>query len=274
MNDTWLPILKEFQSLDLDDVLDFNRFNGYSIVHHSTAIEGATLTEVETRVLLEDGRTPAGKPLAHSLMVKDHYQALQLTLKRASEKSPVTVGLIHEINAAVMASTGGTYNTALGSVDASKGEFRKGNVSAGGSYFIGFDKVPSYTEKFATNLQEQIERKDHNYDSILRLSFAAHFDLVNIHPFYDGNGRTSRLLMNYVQYRFGLPLAIVFAEDRVNYLNALIEANKQQDLEIFHSFMFGQYAKHLQREITRYQQMENNNTNDKKKGGHGLSIFL
>lgn len=274
MKNIWLDILKEFQSLDLDEVIDFNRFNEYSIVHHSTAIEGATLTEVETRVLLENGRTPSGKPLTHSLMVKDHYQALQLTLQKASEKIPVTVGLIQEINAAVMSSTGGTYNTALGTVDASKGEFRKGNVSAGGSYFVGFEKVPSYTEKFALNLQQQIERKDHNYESILRLSFAAHFDLVNIHPFYDGNGRTSRLMMNYVQHRFRLPLAIVFSEDRVNYLNALIEANKQQDLEIFHTFMFGQYAKHLQHEINRYKQIDNDITNDKKKGGHGLSIFL
>lgn len=274
MKSNWLTILNEFQSLDLDEVLDFNRFNGYSIVHHSTAIEGATLTEVETRVLLEDGRTPAGKPLIHSLMVKDHYQALQITLNKAREKTPVTVELIKEINAAVMASTGGTYNTALGTVDASRGEFRKGNVSAGGSYFIGFDKVPSFTEKFALNLQKQIEQRDHNFESMLQLSFAAHFDLVNIHPFYDGNGRTSRLVMNYVQHRFGLPLAIVFAEDRVDYLNALIEANKQHDLEIFNTFMFGQYAKHLQREITRYKQIEIDSTNDKKKGGHGLSIFL
>jgi Fic family protein len=48
----------------------------------------------------------------------------------------------------------------------------------------------------------------------LELSFAAHFNHVTIHPFYDSNGRTSRLLMNFIQQFSSLPLAIVFKEDK------------------------------------------------------------
>ena len=85
MNDI-LPILEEFQSLHLDEVIDFNKFNQYAIVHHSSVIEGSTLTENETRLLLDEGLTPKGKPLAHSLMVKDHFDALQFTLEAAKKR--------------------------------------------------------------------------------------------------------------------------------------------------------------------------------------------
>jgi Fic family protein len=58
-------IVEEYQSLNLHDVIDYDKFNQYAIVHHSSSIEGSTLTENETRLLLEEGVTPKGKPLEH-----------------------------------------------------------------------------------------------------------------------------------------------------------------------------------------------------------------
>lgn len=87
----------------------------------------------------------------------------------------------------------------------------------------------------------------------LNLSFDAHFGLVSIHPFYDGNGRTSRLLMNYIQQLSGLPLAVVFKEDKQDYFEALIKAREKEDILIFRAFMADQYVKHLTQEITRYK---------------------
>src|SRR5688572_10591875 len=120
-------------SLNLDAVIDHQKFSEYALTHHSTALEGSTLTEADTRLLLDEGATPKGKPLEHSLMVKDHYEALQFALSNARAKEPVTVGLIQTIAGKVLKSTGKIYNTPLGNIDSSKGEFRKGNVSAGGS---------------------------------------------------------------------------------------------------------------------------------------------
>ena len=66
-------ILTEYRSLNLENIIDFTKFNEYAVTHHSTVIEGSTLTENETRLLLDEGITPKGKPLEHSLMVKNHF---------------------------------------------------------------------------------------------------------------------------------------------------------------------------------------------------------
>lgn len=261
-----LQILTEYKSLELDKVLDHDKFNQYSIVHHSSTIEGSTLTENETRVLLEDGITPKGKPLEHSLMVKDHFEALQFTIDAANKRIAITIDLIQSINARVMKHTGKMYNTVFGEIDASRGMFRKGNVSAGGSYFINYDKVEPYTKTLVEKLQTDLAILN-NIEDQLKHSFAAHFNLVSIHPFYDGNGRTSRLLMNYIQQYYKLPLAIVFKEDKADYFNALQQTRQQENMDIFHTFMFEQYKKHLTNEIAVYKK-------DTKAGGKGFSLLF
>ena len=90
--------------------------------------------------------------MIHSLMVKDHYEALRYVMDSAAAKTPVTVEFIQQINARVMKSTGSIYNTVFGEIDASKGMFRKGNVSAGGTYFPNYDKVIPYTTDLVKRL--------------------------------------------------------------------------------------------------------------------------
>jgi len=266
-------LLNRYKELNLQDVLDHEKFNEYSIVHHSSSIEGSTLTEVETRLLLEEDVTPKGKPLMHSLMVKDHYAALRHVLETAAAKKAITVEFIQHTNALVMKNTGSVYNTVFGEIDASKGMFRKGNVSAGGSYFPNYDKVIPYTTELVKRLDENLS-KVRGDEEQLKLSFTAHFDLVSIHPFYDGNGRTSRLLMNYIQAYHGLPLAIVFKEDKADYYVALQETRKQEDMQIFYAFMFGQYRKHLEQKITSFTQAMSQKAEPKKGKGSGYSLFF
>jgi Fic family protein len=266
-------LITRYKELNLQDVLDHERFNEYSIVHHSSGIEGSTLTEVETRLLLEEDITPKGKPLLHSLMVKDHYSALKCVLAAAAAKQPITAEFFQKVNALVMKNTGSIYNTVFGEIDASKGTFRKGNVSAGGSYFPNYDKVVPYVAELVKRLDADIP--DTQGDKArLELSFRAHFDLVSIHPWYDGNGRTSRLLMNYIQAFYGLPLAIVFKEDKADYYVALQETRKKEDLQIFHDFMFSQYSKHLEQEITAYKKAMSQKLEPKKGKGKGRSMFF
>ena len=251
--------IKIYQSLELDEVIDHQKFSEYALTHHSTSIEGSTLTKEDTRLLLDEGVTPKGKPLEHSLMVKDHYEALQFTLMNARAKKPVTVKLIQKIAGLVLKNTGKTYNTVLGNIDSSKGEFRKGNVSAGDSYFVNYDKVEPYTKKLVDHLQKEMASPKTMTEAI-ELANAAHFDLVSIHPFYDGNGRTSRLLMNYIQAWYNLPLANVFREDRGDYYKALTDSRKKEDINIFQDFMKQQYNKLMKAEIKAYQQMKENKT--------------
>jgi Fic family protein len=252
---TIISLINKFQSLNLSAIIDFDKFNGFAITHHSTTIEGSTLTEIETRFLLDEGITPAGKPLLHSLMVQDHYNTLLFITQKAKEKILITPEFIQQINAAVMKQTGSIYQTVFGELDATKGVFRKGNVSAGNTYFVGYEKVEPLVKKLCGGIKEKINNTSSLIEK-LHICFDAHFDLVTIHPFYDGNGRTSRLLMNYLQLIFNLPLSIVFKEDKAAYFEALQQTRKEEDITIFRKFMFTQYAKYLQQEIEKFEAAE------------------
>jgi len=248
-------LIKKYNDLRISEVIDHDRFNLIAIDHHSTRIEGSTLSEVETQVLINEGRTPQGKPLEESLMVVDHHAALLFTIENAKAKRTLSISLLQEINALVMKSTGKVYNTILGTVDSRTGAFRKGNVTAGVSYFPNFDKV----ERLTKELIEKINKSINSTLSVtgqLNLSFDAHFSLVSIHPYYDGNGRTSRLLMNYIQAYYNLPLAIVQSENKAAYIQALIDTRQQENIEIFREFMAGEYSFLLNREIEKFEEMK------------------
>ena len=75
--------------------------------------------------------------------------------------------------------------------------------------------------------------------------------LVHIHPFLDGNGRTARLLMNYIQAYYRLSLGLIFEEDKQSYYAALQSVQEHGDHEHYYAFMFAQYEKYLKGEINR-----------------------
>ncbi len=261
-------LIQQYKAMDLSQNIDFDKFNQYSIVHHSVTIEGSTLTEVETRLLLDEGITPKGKPLLHSLMVQDHFNALIFIINAAKQKQIITPAFIQSINAQVMKQTGSVYQTVFGELDASKGVFRKGNVSAGNAYFVNYDKVENLVSRLCSTINLKLSEKK-TVTEQLDLAFDAHFDLVSIHPFYDGNGRTSRLLMNYIQQLFNLPMAIVFKEDKADYFEALQAARKEENISIFRNFMYKQYATLLQLEMTKFTEMQQ----QKRKGGGYSLVF-
>jgi len=263
-----ISLLENFKSLNLSQNIDFDKFNHYTITHNSSTIEGSTLTEIETRLLLDEGSTPKGKPLLHSLMVQDHYSALLFIIDSATAKKNISPEFIQQINAMVMKQTGNIYNTVFGELDSSKGVFRKGNVSAGNTYFVNYDKVEGLVKKLAATINEKLHEK--NIILQLNIAFDAHFDLVTIHPFYDGNGRTSRLLMNYLQLYFELPMGIVFKEDKAEYFESLQKTRQHEDISIFRKFMYNQYAKYLQLEIEKFEKI---NSPEKKKG-NGYSLIF
>jgi Fic family protein len=109
------------------------------------------------------------------------------------------------------------------------------------------------------------------FEEKCNLAFKVHFNFVSIHPFGDGNGRTSRLLMNYIQSRFNLPLSIVFKQDRIKYVYALESARNKEDISVFYLFMYEQYRKFLKAEIDQLggitivkENKKPNGTTDKK----------
>ena len=163
-------------------------------------------------------------------MVTDHFAAQLFILNAAKEKRGITVNFIKQINALVVKNTGKTYHTVFGVIDSTTGDFRKGNVSAGTTYFPNYDKI------------ESLMKKKNSVAEKLNISFDAHFNLVSIHPFYDGNGRSSRLLMNYIQACYDLPLTIVQSDTKAEYIQALIDSREKNDIQIFRDFMADIYT--------------------------------
>lgn len=237
--------------------MDYQRFNAYLVTHHSTSIEGSSLTKVETDLLLEKGITPGGKPVEHSLMVEDHYKALNFVLNSAKEKKVITQDFIKALAARVMARTGDTISAALGSFDVSKGNYRLVSAYSGNHYYPAYNKIPVRMAQLVDALQEKMKLVS-DIEKVYELSFDAHFELVTIHPFGDGNGRTSRLLMNYIQAYHNLPLTTVFMEDRKAYIEALMKSRELEQVEPIRAFMASQATKYFNQEVDLKEKSEKN----------------
>lgn len=243
-------LLDEYKRLGIEEAVNYEEFNNILITSHSTRIEGSTLTLEESFELLHNGNTPGGKNIVFSLETIDHYEALNYVIAEARKGTPFSVGLIQTIASKVMKSTGEVFQNVLGTVDATKGEFRKTGIRAGNTSFMHYQKVEPAVNELVDVLNGEFP-KQKTPQQQLELSFFAHYELVNIHPFLNGNGRTSRLLMNFIQQSYGLPLGCVFAEDKQEYYKALNSVRETDSFSDFYQFMFDQYKKHLLEEIEK-----------------------
>jgi Fic family protein len=247
-----LHILREeYINQRIMDSIDYEKFCMISIVYNSSKIEGCSLTETDTKVLIENNITAQGKPLTDHLMVKDHYNAFLKIKDDSKLKRKISIDLLKEINASVMKSTGGLTSTISGNFDTSKGDLRLTQVYVDKKYFPDFSKVPNLLQKLVSSVNDRIDLV--TGDDILKLAADVHYNLVNIHPFGDGNGRTSRLLMNYIQLYHSEPLIKIFTEDRADYINSLNEAEEKEDIAIFRDFICRQQIKFYEAELTKYQ---------------------
>lgn len=249
------PIYEEYKQLGIDQQIDYAKFYLYSIITHSTAIEGSTVTEVENRLLFDEG-IGAQKPLIEQMMNLDLKAAYEQSIVYARAHTDYSVELLCGLSALVMKNTGSEYNTMLGNFSAAKGELRLLNVSAviGGRSYLSYQKVPSRLQEFCQWLNK--ERKSLNIsdiEAIYDLSFEAHYRLVNIHPWADGNGRMSRLVMNMIQYEYAVVPSIVKKEKRKQYISSLEQSEEAEDSKKFKTFMLQHHCDNLMKQIEEYK---------------------
>jgi len=242
---------KKYLQLNLHNTLNYEKFFMISIVYHSTKIEGCSLTETDTKVLIDKDITAKGKPLKDHLMVKDHYNAFLFLKEQAKQKRKLSVNFIQETCAVLMENTGENVNSMGGNFDTSKGDLRLVQVYVDKKYFPDYKKVPGLLEQLTENVNNKIDiLKDEN--EILKLATDLHYNLVNIHPFSDGNGRLSRLFMNYVLMYKDQPYVKIFTEDRAEYIDALNETEEKEDLSIFRNFICQQQNKFFKLEMEKH----------------------
>lgn len=249
--------LKNYIASGVEDQVDYQKFYLYSIVTHSTAIEGSTVTEIENQLLFDEGIAAKGRSLTEQMMNVDLKDAYLYAFRIASENPTYTPQLLQQLSALVMRRTGSEYSTIAGHFDSSKGEFRRCNVSAGigGRSYLAYNKVPRAVDDFCSWLNEEIANADRaNIAACYRLSFEAHFRLVTVHPWVDGNGRTTRLVMNMIQRQLGLVPSIVRKEDKGEYIQSLVDSRENDDSTITQDVMLRHHIANINRRILQYQE--------------------
>lgn len=101
---------QEFIKLGISQAVDYEKFYLYSLITHSTAIEGSTLTEIDTQLLFDEGITAKGKPLVYHLMNEDLKKAYELAKVEARHGISITPAFLKEMNAALMRTTGSVHS--------------------------------------------------------------------------------------------------------------------------------------------------------------------
>lgn len=255
-----LDALKEYELLGIADQIDYKKFYLYSLITHSTAIEGSTVTEIENQLLFDEGITAKGRSLQEQMMNLDLKAAYEHSMQLAHQHKDFSVEMLKSLSALVMKNTGASYNTAQGSFDASKGDLRLVGVTAGigGRSYMNYQKVPAKLEEVCKQLNQrrsELSNLDDIIDKYL-FSFDAHYQLVTIHPWVDGNGRMSRLVMNHLQYEFGLVPVKIVKEDKAEYIQALIDSREQELLEPFREFMMEEHVRNISKEIEEYRKSQ------------------
>ena len=257
--------IEEYQALGIEKIINYEEFSLMTITAYSTKIEGSTLTLNEAVLLLDSGITPKGKPLHDSLMVDDHHEALKFTLGYAEEGRDLNLDTIKRINGMVLKRTGGVVRTVLGDVHKEKGEIRKTSVSVHERIFGDSEReLIDKLDLLLNNLKSQM-MKASAFGEKIRTAFALQYNYVSIHPHYDGNGRTARLLMNMILRKFCLPLAVVYPEDKNEYYKAIEKSRTSGNIAWFLKFMENQYKKYLKSEISRFKR--------ETKKGNGLAML-
>lgn len=188
------------------------------LTYHSNAIEGSTLTLRETQLVIEGHAPTSGKTLREIYEARNHDRALRMVESWAATRppdAPISEADLLEVHGHVLAD-----------IDPrSAGRYRADRVLIKGSRY-----VPPGPHRFRELIPRALELAGRAVDAPsgvhpLMLAAELHYNLVAIHPFSDGNGRTARLMMNLLALRAGFPHVIIDVSERAEYLAALEEAN-------------------------------------------------
>jgi len=173
--------------------------------YSSNALEGNTLTRMETEVVINKDITVGGKTIVEHLEARNHAAAYDFVLAMAAEQKPLTERIILELHCFVL----------KGIDDANAGKYRNMQVRISGSSTI----LPNHLKVAA--LMQKMVGDFAAIEKVVEKALFIHYQLVTVHPFTDGNGRCARLLMNYVLMANNFPPLIIAPKDRLSYLNSL-----------------------------------------------------
>lgn len=202
--------------------------------YHSNAIEGNTLTLYETKAVLQDGITIAGKSMCEHLEAINHREAIFVVEEMIQKNIPFSEKMIKELHSMV-----------LNKIDRENaGMYRNRNVIISGA-----THTPPHSIMVPQLMADLIEWYENAFDlHPVERAVILHSKFVNIHPFIDGNGRTARLLLILELIRSGYLPVIIEAQQRFTYDEVLDQAAVTLNYDAFVEFI----ADYEREELERY----------------------
>ncbi len=217
-----LTLLQALRPLSAQLVVKLQQQFSLEMNYNSNAIEGNTLTLYETMLVLQEGITIKNKPLKDHLEAKNQAEAISYLYDIVEKKVPLSAHLARALHSLVVAGTDKTE----------AGKYRTYDVRISGS-----NHTPPPAFEITLSMEELFAWYQKAEPTTNCVSLATEFKhrFVAIHPFGDGNGRTSRLLMNVILMRSGIPIVVILKNDRQKYYRALKQADsgKLEDLLLF-----------------------------------------
>ena len=215
--DANLEHIRERRPLTSAEIKELDTYYRIGTTYSSNALEGNSLTLTETKILLEDGITVGGKPIKDCYEATGHAKAYDYMLSMARSDdltfSEKMICILHEL-----------FYSGVDSEQA--GKYRKHQVFITGTEYIPptAEEVPYLMKQFILDLNIKKELMH----PVLFAAFA-HRQLVDIHPFADGNGRTARLLMNLILINKGYCIVSIPPIWRGEYISALMAAQQKEN---------------------------------------------
>ena len=233
--------LDELRPLSAEALAKLEHYYDIELTYTSNAIEGNTLSAVETTLVIEQGVTIGGKPLKDHLEALDHYDAIRYVRDLARPPgAPFSENDVRSLHSLVVKRSrpdiAGRYADLA----------RYVRTEAGRHMFPSPAEIPPLMGDFASWLRAAPDTPE--------TAFTAHRRLVDIHPFNDGNGRVARLLMNLILIRAGYPPIAVRPEDRPAYIRALQQAQAGEGAESFDDLLYQRLDATLDEYLSALQQ--------------------
>lgn len=200
--------MKKLPKEYLDDIL-------VRLAHHSSAIEGNTITLSETISIILHNTVSSNRSinLREIYEIKNHEQAFHFIIESLENNEPLSLYIVKEIHSLLM-----------DRLQFDRGQFKSADNAILGADFMTASvlETPFLIQQWVENLNYRLEHATSNHDKIEAIA-EAHINFERIHPFADGNGRTGRMLLNYSLFQQGLAPLIINSKDKATYLRFLAE---------------------------------------------------
>ena len=220
---------------------EYIKYNEVLFSTHSCAIEGNSFSVDDTRELKEKGlgMIPAGKTLFEAFEMLDHFEAFEYMMQNTQH--PIDEELFKEINKRVT-----RHTLSYHAPEAIAGEYTTTDMTAGDTVFGDHKELIARVPRLLESTEEAIVAAN-VHPMILAARFHGFYEYL--HPFRDGNGRTGRLVSNYILLRMGHPLLIIPSENRKEYIAALRMIRTEATDEHLIRFFFKMATQRMEEEL-------------------------